>query len=229
MSNASIDSKLNQGKLDQGEPKPLHDALRALPSLAPERSVWPELAAQLSRGSGFAIRKSAISAEQPTATRRTGRWFVPIALAAALVLAVGASRLLHRTDADRTAPAATVVPATASYVANATNGEKGTNAQSMDGQLAALQQRSQALEHWLRETARAATPLPGQDLAAAAEIEDMIGLVDVELNAAPRDAELPLWSRRVALLEDLTALRYSSYSLAETGVAARLTPATWNN
>jgi hypothetical protein len=30
-----------------------------------------------------------------------------------------------------------------------------------------------------------------------------------------------LWQRRVALLEDLTALRYSSYRLAETGVALR--------
>jgi hypothetical protein len=220
MSNASIDDELSE--LNRGEPRPLREALRALPALAPERSVWPQLAAQLSR-------EAATSIGQPTAFRRTRRWFVPAALAAALVLAIGAGRLLQRTDAGRAAPTATVAPATASYVANATNSEKGTNAQSANGRLAALQQRSQALEHWLHETARAATPLPGQDLAAAAEIEDMIGLVDVQLNAAPRDSELPLWGRRVALLEDLTALRYSSYSLAETGVAARLTPATWNN
>jgi len=87
--------------------------------------------------------------------------------------------------------------------------------------MASLRQRSQDLEHWLRETQRAAAPLSGQDLAAAAEIEDMIALVDGQLNAAPRDSELPLWRRRVALLEDLTALRYSSYRLAETGIALR--------
>ena len=49
----------------------------------------------------------------------------------------------------------------------------------------------------------------------------MIGLVDGQLNAAPQDSELPLWRCRVALLEDLTALRYSSYKLAETGIALR--------
>jgi len=31
------------------------------------------------------------------------------------------------------------------------------------------------------------------------------------------------------LLEDLTALRYSSYSVAESGTAARLMPANWTN
>jgi len=49
----------------------------------------------------------------------------------------------------------------------------------------------------------------------------MIGLVDGQLNAASRDSELPLWRRRVALLEDLTVLRYSIYKVAETGVAQR--------
>ena len=49
----------------------------------------------------------------------------------------------------------------------------------------------------------------------------MIGLVDGQLNAAPHDSELPLWRHRVALLEDLTALRYSSYQRAGNGVALR--------
>ncbi len=48
----------------------------------------------------------------------------------------------------------------------------------------------------------------------------MIGLVDVEpWPRATQSAELPLWQRRVALLEDLTALRYSNYRLAETAAA----------
>lgn len=93
-----------------------------------------------------------------------------------------------------------------------------TNIQTPEGaevQLAAAQTRSQALERWLRDTRHAASPLPSQDLVAASEIENLIGLVDVELASAPVRA-LPLWQRRVALLEDLTALRYSNYRLAET-------------
>jgi hypothetical protein len=49
----------------------------------------------------------------------------------------------------------------------------------------------------------------------------MIGLVDGQLNSAPRESELPLWRRRVALLEDLAALKYANYKMAETGVALR--------
>ncbi len=87
-----------------------------------------------------------------------------------------------------------------------------TTAQDM--QLATLEERSRALEGWLRDTSRAASPLPGQELAAATEIENLIGLVDVELAAPGHTDPLPLWRRRVALLEDLTALRYSNYQLA---------------
>ncbi|MDE1961916.1 MAG: hypothetical protein KGH80_09980, partial [Xanthomonadaceae bacterium] len=88
------------------------------------------------------------------------------------------------------------------------------NAANHLDRLAQLQQRSQALERWLRETGRDAAPLQGQDLAAAAEIENLIGLVDVEL-AAPRQTQAQaLWQRRVGLLEDLAALRYSNYRLA---------------
>jgi hypothetical protein len=94
------------------------------------------------------------------------------------------------------------------------------NAANQPDRLAQLQQRSQALERWLRETGRDAAPLQGQDLAAAAEIENLIGLVDVEL-AAPRQTRAPaLWQRRVGLLEDLAALRYSNYRLAAGGQLA---------
>jgi hypothetical protein len=105
---------------------------------------------------------------------------------------------------------ATVVPPAASSVVNGTATRQTSDAAA----LAQLQQRSRALERWLRQTRHDAAPLPGQDLAAAAEIENLIGLVDVEL-AAPRQTHaLALWQRRVGLLEDLTALRYSNYRLA---------------
>ncbi|HEX6833435.1 MAG TPA: hypothetical protein VF132_07875 [Rudaea sp.] len=178
----------------------LADALRALPLLAPERSAWPQLAAALAR--------------EALPARRRSRW--PIALAAAIALAFVAAIAFRHAIPHRPA---TVAPASASFVDNAANDTNANNADTA-AKLTALQDRSQALERWLHETDRAGVPLSGQDLAAAAEIEDMIGLVDVQLDGTPAANELLLWHRRVALLEDLTALRYSSYSLAERGVAA---------
>jgi len=204
-----------------GAVKPLPDALRELPLQAPAQSAWPQLAAQLA-AQGLV--------RQPTGAPRSARrrWHVPVALAAGVLLAAIAWPLLRR-DAPAPAPtvAATVAQPGASMDTNAANNANATNVQGSDAadaatRLASLQDRSQALEHWLRETQRAAAPLSGQDLAASAEIEDMIALVDGQLGAAPRDREVALWRRRVALLEDLTALRYSSYRLAEkTGVALR--------
>jgi hypothetical protein len=210
----------------------LPDALRALPQVAPGRSAWPELAARLAAAPGVvAPARAADRARAATLARR--RYFVPAALAAAAVLAFAALQLQQGRLA-RTQPAAvaTVAPAAASSVENAANSTNASDAAPGSGagaeRIAALQQRSQALEHWLRETAGSGTPLPGEDLAAATEIEDMIGLVDMQLGAGSRDSGLALWKRRVALLEDLTALRYSSYSVAENGVAAS-TPANWTN
>jgi hypothetical protein len=202
--------------------KSLPDALRALPLQAPAQSAWPQLAAQLA---AQGMVRSPQSTGAMRATRRA--WRVPAALAAGVLLVAIAWPLLRR-DAPAPAPAvaaATVSPPAASMTTNAANDANTTSGQGAGAdaaQLASLQERSQALEHWLRETQRAATPLSGQDLAASAEIEDMIALVDGQLGAAPRDSEMALWRRRVALLEDLTALRYSSYKLAEkTGVALR--------
>jgi hypothetical protein len=206
-----------------GDLKSLPEALRALPQVAPERSAWPQLAAELA---AQGMTKPASTARVPATARRHWRWAVPAALAAGVLLAAGAWPLLQRPSATAITATATDPAHAASMVTNAANSTNATNAQSTEpasaaSRLALLQQHSQALEHWLHETERAAAPLSGQDLAAAAELEDMIGLVDGQLNAAPPESELPLWQRRVALLEDLTALRYSSYRLAETGVALR--------
>ena len=191
----------------------LGEALRALPLATPGRDGWPALAAQLA--------SSRASARRP---RRAWRYGVPLALAAGLALALVVPNLLRRSPSPSVTTIATVAPATTSSTVNgaigvdAANMTNATNIQTQEGaeaQLAAAQTRSQALERWLRDTRHAASPLPSQDLVAASEIENLIGLVDVELAAAPVRA-LPLWQRRVALLEDLTALRYSNYRLAET-------------
>lgn len=192
--------------------KSLPEALRALPQVAPQQSAWPALAEQLQR-------ERAVAAP----ARRPWRRIVPAALAAAVGLIAVAAVLLHQRGRDPAPVVATVAPAAASSPANAANDANATSTHAADAaaQLASLQQRSQALERWLRETDRAAVPLPGPDLAAAAELEDMIAIVDGQLGAAAGDSELPLWRRRVALLEDLSALRYANYKIAEDGIALR--------
>ena len=179
----------------------LGEALRALPLAAPPGDEWTLLRERL----------------QPLQTRPSAwrRYALPVALAAALA---GAFVLMR---VPPTAPA-TVAHLAASSFTNGTEADRIHDVQEAAGpaRLAQLQQRSQALERWLRETGRDAAPLQGQDLAAAAEIENLIGLVDVEL-AAPRQTRAQvLWQRRVGLLEDLAALRYSNYRLAAGGQVA---------
>lgn len=180
----------------------LGEALRALPLAAPPGDEWALLRERLN-----------------PAQRRASAWrryALPTALAAALA---GAFVVLRVPPASRPA---TVAHVAASSSTNGTATARIHNAQNAanPAELAQLQQRSQSLERWLRQTGRDAAPLQGQDLAAAAEIENLLGLVDVEL-AAPRQVQAQaLWQRRVALLEDLAALRYSNYRLAAGGATA---------
>lgn len=80
-------------------------------------------------------------------------------------------------------------------------------------ELASLRQRSQTLERWISATQ---APVDGGDLMATVEIEDLIGLVDLQLGAARGDADaLVLWRQRIDLLEDLATLRSrSSHAIA---------------
>jgi len=178
----------------------LAEALRALPLAAPSGDPWARLAAELA----------------PAAQPR--RRLLPFALAAG-VAALCIAFALYRTAPQALAPA-TVQHAGASNTANGNDAAIATSAQSVpaaaanDTRLAALETRSQALERWLEQTRDQAAPLPAQDLAAAAEIENMIGLVDVQLSATQGADAAGLWQRRVNLLEDLTALRYSNDRLA---------------
>lgn len=183
-------------------------ALRALPLRSPPNDAWSKLAAEL----------------QPKRRKRFG-W--PLALAAGAVLACGIAWMHSKNSATGTDTAASSIPTAtiADTDVNATNAANGKSEQ-----LLALQSRSRELEQWLHATAGAATPLPGHDLAAAEEIESLIGVVDVELTAPAQHDEEKLWRRRVNLLEDLTALRYSNYRLAEAGLSGAADhPATWIN
>lgn len=124
------------------------------------------------------------------------RYFVPAALAAGLALAVlwpQATPRQHVPDAG--APAAPV-------------------ASTQRDEIDELRQRSQALERWIAALA-ANAPQDSRDLMAAVEIEDLIGLVDLQLGTArDRGDALPLWRQRVGLLEDLATVRVGGFAIA---------------
>lgn len=81
-------------------------------------------------------------------------------------------------------------------------------------ELSGLHQRSQTLERWIAAVS-ARAPQDSRDLMAAVEVEDLIGLVDVQLGAAHSNTDaLPLWRQRVALLEDLATIRGSAFAIA---------------
>jgi len=195
-------------------PSDLAEALRALPLQSPDRSVWPELAARLRR-------EPELENGGSNRSERIRRFVVPAALAAALA---GIFLMAYRHHDSRfpisDSSTATISAPTASSNTNSAKVDNVHNSASHLEQLVALQQRSQALESWLRKTGGAAAPLQGQDLAAATEIENLIGLVDVELSAPREMPDADLWQQRVALLEDLSALRYSNYQLAAGGRVA---------
>ena len=175
--------------------KPDHErslaaALRALPQATPQPDLWPELARSLN------LR------------RRPAQWryALPAALAAGVALAV----LLPRWSFEPNVASAPTAP----KVAIATPGP--TTAQQPDDrvELDTLHQRSQSLERWIAAfTANA--PQDSRDLMAAVEVEDLIGLVDVQLDSVRGDGDaLPLWRQRVALLQDLATIRGNAFAVA---------------
>lgn len=173
---------------------PLGAALRALPQATPPGDLRAQLARTL----------------QARRTRRC--WRVPAALAASILLGL---LLLGRPWTDRG------MSASRTGVDLAT---KSVPAASVNTELASLQAYSQRLESWLAGISDDA-PRDGRNLMAAAELEDLVGLVDVQLSAARSASEsLPLWRQRVALLEDLAAVRSEPFSLAAE--SARIASAT---
>jgi hypothetical protein len=179
-------------------------ALRALPERAPEPDLWPALSRALELRCG---------------RRHVWRYLLPAAAAAALVVA-----LLWPTPAmhEGVSPAA---PSASTGIGPASTFPAGSSAAT---ELAQLRQRSRTLERWIAAVT-AHAPQDGRDLMAAVEVEDLIGLVDVQLGVARTDADaLPLWRQRVALLEDLAAIRGNAFAFAEDGDRAEAMPATFH-
>jgi hypothetical protein len=195
------------GRNGMNDPTPdstLAAALRALPESAPQPDLWPELAQALLQ----------------RRRRRIWRYALPAAIAAGIAIALLLPRSPMRED---TAPPVASAPAT-----NATPDNPAPTQVAPAQELAQLHQRSQTLERWIAAVA-ARAPQDSRDLMAAVEVEDLIGLVDVQLGGARGDADaLPLWRQRVALLEDLATIRSNAFTLAGNGVAGRAEPASLN-
>ena len=181
-------------------------ALRALPESAPEPDLWPELSRALGE----------------KRTPRRWRYVIPAAIAAAIALAVLLPRSAPR---DVEAPLANPL---AAMPAPATPKSTLESTPVSTDELAQLSRRSRTLERWIAAVA-ARAPQDGRDLMAAVEVEDLIGLVDVQLGGASGDADaLPLWRQRVALLEDLAAIRGNAFALAGNGAGDDAVPASLN-
>ena len=179
-------------------------ALRALPESAPEPDLWAGI-------------MNSVDARR---RRRHWRYALPAAIAAALALALLLPRwLAHDVEAPQTIPLASApAPETNATTPSVSAADEITN----------LNQRSRTLERWIAAVA-ARAPQDGRDLMAAVEVEDLIGLVDVQLGGTRGDSDaLPLWRQRVALLEDLAAIRGNAFALAENGADANAMPASFN-
>ena len=194
---------------DSTAAKSLATALRGLAQVQPETSLWPMLQASL------------LQRQKPA--RRRWSYALPAALAASIALL--ALSFFWRAangpqDANMTHGDVAVQPATAD-----------PKAADVMTQIDALRQQSQVLEGWL--SAARNSNSSARDLLASSEIEDMIGLVDVQLAASALQTDaLPLWRQRIVLLQDLAALRYTGASLAANGVSGETvptSPTTWIN
>lgn len=166
---------------------PLAAALRALPESAPMSDLWPDLA------------KSLAARKRPS----WRRYAIPFAAAAAIAIALLAPKL------------ATHEPVQTPIAATSPTTSPGATPDA--DELVALHERSRTLETWIAAVS-ARAPQDGRDLMAAVEVEDLIGLVDVQLGGANGNVEaLPLWRQRVALLEDLAAIRANGAAFAAAG------------
>jgi hypothetical protein len=172
---------------------PLAEALRGLPMAEPPQDLFAQVS-------------------QSLRTRRSRRrWFMPMALAASMLL--GLLLML---------PNATVTP---SAIVQSELPAKPVDTVATGSEIDRLRADSRILEAWLGGLPGEA-PRDGRSLMASAEIEDLVGLIDVQLSATRNDTEsLPLWRQRVALLEDLASIRSEPLArMAYTGLPDSSSP-----
>lgn len=150
--------------------------LSSLPMISPPADDWP-------------LIRSALVKHQRR--RRIARYSGGLAVAAALMLAVGLF-------INQPAPGPTPAPAIATATATATAPDAAS--QTLDS----LISLSQQLETRVRTFRTEVGGMPTGSLVYQVELEDLIAQVDDELSMRPDSLEL--WSQRVNLLLDLSQL-----------------------
>jgi hypothetical protein len=192
----------------------LGDALRALPLATPSRSAWPDIAASL-------------------AARRRARWrrHAAIGIATAAVLALVVTLALRPADAPASRGIVNANPGDSNPAAtvprDAADNDEAPRA-TTDSEVESLIAQNQQWERALRRADSRPDTLNGSAALASAEIEDLIGMIDVELGqGSDHDARL-LWTQRLQLMADLASLRNGSRAVsAATDGSARLMPANY--
>jgi len=165
-------------------------ALRALPADTPPQDAWHQLATRTRR------RRNA---------RRVVWTGLPAALAAGIALVVAWPHVnLHRSMpapvriAQQAAPQPTAQPQSAPTTS-----------------LAALQASSRQWQAWVATLDRDGAPLDAPALAQAVNLQDRIGLVDLQLSAARNPATVAgLWQQRITLLQQIGLLHLQPYMVA---------------
>jgi hypothetical protein len=99
---------------------------------------------------------------------------------------------------------------------------------AVDPDLAALIAQNQVYESALRSAAFGGGAQSARSALAGAEIEDLIGMLDLELSAAgDADAARDLWRQRLVLMQELAAVRASAAPGRMTADNAAYQNAAW--
>jgi hypothetical protein len=175
------------------EPDSLGSALRALPAQHADADTWRQ------------IRRRA---EAKARRRRRLRTGMPLAMAASVLIAFGVGYALRM---NTPAPLASDTKPAHARITVTHNG----------AMLAQLQNHSMRLEQWLGELRANGAPLQGQALASAVNLQDRIGLIDLQLAAPGTSGDRQtLWRQRIRLLQDLAMLRVSQSPISDRPVMA---------
>jgi hypothetical protein len=163
-------------------------ALTQLPLLAPPSDQFARIAI------GIAQRKR----------KQAQRRMTFFAIAAALALAA----ILPFALRNESAPTIAHQPAT-----NATNA--ATNPDAVASNTTSPSDDLIARNQWLEAMVRAqGEPMDAASAYASAELEDLIGMVDVQLSATEEpDRQTALWEQRLSLMQELASVRTQSMAV----------------
>ena len=177
------------------DPDELSARLSELPELAPHEDRWSQIR--------DALETSAPAQKPVSRSGQSPRWW-PVALAAALALAVSLPWMMSSQNPDgdflQTGPG--IAQDNSQHPEN-----RPGNADTGNSDLLVLQRQSQVLAAALRASQQYQSSLSGEAAIYAVELEDTIARMDQALAENPDSPTL--WRGRVGLMTDLLAI-YSS-------------------